>query len=133
MGSLSDEDSVHLNTPPKGRGVCCAIEYCRNPTRSFYAEYICNDCKGNPHEQGCFTLGEDLCGFDPRKILCLRCYDFRKKKQERKLVRERQEFRRAIRKFEREKQAKKEEERAEKIRKRTPFTIAAENAQKKQK
>jgi hypothetical protein len=48
-------------------------------------------------------------------------------------VRERQEFRRAIRKFEREKQAKKEEERAEKIRKRTPFTIAAENAQKKQK
>jgi hypothetical protein len=46
-------------------------------------------------------------------------------------VRERQERRRAVRKFEREKQAKIEAQRKEIIKKRTPFSIAAENAKKK--
>jgi hypothetical protein len=131
MGSLSDEDSVHLNTPPKGRGVCCAKEFCKNRSRSYYTNHKCVICKGHPHEQGCFTLGEIFCRYDPDKVVCLRCDHNQKKKEERRRVRERQERRRAVRRFEREKQEKKEAQRQEKIKKRNPFSIAADNAAKK--
>jgi phosphopantetheine adenylyltransferase len=111
--------------------VCCAQEFCKNRSRSYYNNHKCIVCKGNPHKQGCFTLGEIFCRYDPDKVVCLRCDDIRKKKEERRKLRERQERRRAVRKFEREKQARREEERKEKIKKRTPFSIAAENAKKK--
>jgi phosphopantetheine adenylyltransferase len=71
-----------------------------------------------------------LCRYDPDKVVCL-CCDHNQKKEERQRVREWQERRRAVRRFEREKQEKKEAKRQEKIKKRNPFSIAADNAAKK--
>jgi hypothetical protein len=131
--SDSEEDSVHLNTPPKGKGVCCAKEFCLNRTQSYYPNYKCVVCKGYPHEQGCFTLGEILCAFDPDKVVCLRCKDNQEKREKRKHERERQKRRREWRKWEREKEARVKEERIQKIKKRNPFTIALENAERSKK
>jgi hypothetical protein len=110
----SDDDTVHLDTPPKGRGVCCAGRFCKNPYRSYYASYKCIDCEGHPHEQGCFTLGEQIGRYDKNDPLCLLC-EFKQKEDDRlRPIRERCKL-----------LAKARKEKKEKLKKKTPFTVAA--------
>jgi hypothetical protein len=115
----SEEESVHLDTPPKGRGRCCAAEFCRNPSRSFYPTYQCDKCKGHPHEQGCFVFEESIyVRFDKGKLYCLKCnykmitYEKNRKKRERA-------------KFLKEERERK----AAKLKAKNPFTEAAKYAE----
>ena len=118
----SDEDTVHLDTPPKGRGICCAGQFCKNRHRRFYADRTCIDCGGHPHEQGCFTLGEPFGRFDRNDPRCLLC-DFKEKENER--LRPIREHRKRL--------AKVRKEKKEKLKKTTPFTVAAQVHARKQK
>ena len=121
MSNLSDEDSVHLDTPPKGRGRCCAQACCINPTRHYYPTYVCDSCGGHPHEQGCFEYeGNPFGRFDLSDIICLKCKDDKAKKEKREKEREKRKWRK-----------EEKERKAEKLRKKTPFTVASEYAKKK--
>jgi hypothetical protein len=106
----SEEDSVHLHTPPHGRGRCCAGLFCINPKRTYYLTYTCNRCNRHPHEQGCFIYEGSVYGrFDLGTLLCLQCIE-KKKDDERK-------------RQNREKAAARKEKK-EILKKRNPFTIA---------
>lgn len=113
----SEEDSVHLDTPPRGRGRCCADKFCLHPTRNFYSSTICDTCNGNPHEQGCFLFVESMfTRYDLGDKICLQC----KHKQE----------------VEEKKRKKKEKEDRRRFHKQlfkatNPFTIAANQAKRR--
>jgi hypothetical protein len=115
----SDEDSIHLNTPPRGRGRCCAGLCCINPHRTLYTTYTCHECRGNPHEQGCFLFEGSVYGrFDLGNLLCLQCIENKKEEERKRKNREKVAARK---------------ERKEILRKRTPFTIAKNLAKYRKK
>jgi hypothetical protein len=109
--SNSDEDTDPLDTHPCGLGRCCAGSFCLNPNRSFYRDFVCSGCMGNPHEQGCFEFEDSVyTRFDLGRLFCLKCRH-NNLEEERKRIN-------------REKRAMKKEAK-EIFKKKTPFTIAA--------
>lgn len=93
-GDISDDDSIHLHTPPKGTGRCCAGNLCCHTHSRYFPSGLCFDCGGYAHDKDCIQVGYDGMWMPGKERVCKLCVfrheqdGIRAKEQERRKARE---------------------------------------------
>lgn len=72
-GDLSDDDSVHLHTPPKGCGRCCAGRLCVHTYSRYFPSGMCSVCHGYAHDKDCVQMGYDGLWMPGKDLVCVLC------------------------------------------------------------
>ena len=72
-GDLSDDDSIHLHTPPKGTGRCCAGRFCIHTHSRYFPSGLCCHCGGYAHDKDCAQVGYDGIWQPGKQLVCLLC------------------------------------------------------------
>ena len=72
-GDLSDDDSIHLHTPPKGTGRCCAGCLCVHTHSRYFPSGLCSDCGGYAHDKDCIQVGYDGMWMPGKPSICKLC------------------------------------------------------------
>ena len=72
-GDLSDDDSIHLYTPPKGSGRCCAGRFCLHTRSRYFPSGLCSDCHGYAHDKDCIKTGYAAVWFPDTPLVCMLC------------------------------------------------------------
>ena len=102
-GDLSDDDSIHLNTPPKGAGRCCAGRLCCHTHSRYFPSGLCSDCYGYSHDKDCAQVGYDGIWAPGKWLVCMLCVHKHWTKDEKAKEKERHKNRQETRKFEKQK------------------------------
>jgi len=72
-GDLSDDDSIHLHTPQKGHGRCCAGRLCAHSHSRYFVSGLCSDCHGYAHDKDCAQMGYDGMWLPGKPLVCMLC------------------------------------------------------------
>jgi len=72
-GDLSDDDSIHLHTPAKGCGRCCAGRLCLHSNSRYFASGFCSDCGHYAHDRDCAQMGYDGIWMPGKDLVCKLC------------------------------------------------------------
>jgi hypothetical protein len=100
---LSDDDSIHLHTPPKGRGKCCAGHLCTHPFSRYFESGLCSDCKKYGHDKDCIQVGYDGNWFPGALMVCVLCVQKKQEKDEKAIRREKRKIKDELRKVKKQK------------------------------
>jgi hypothetical protein len=104
-GDLSDDDSIHLHTPPKGRGRCCASRLCMHSKSRYYPSGLCSDCHGYAHDKDCAQIGYDGIWMPGKDLVCVLCVQKHGQNLVKEAAREKRKIKDADRKIINEKTA----------------------------
>ena len=93
-----DESAIHIKTPPKGRGKCCAGVHCVKQSKPYYHSPVCGTCRGICHETGCFVFSFTVGGSEYECLSCKHKREQKAKRAKAKADREHKEVCKKIRK-----------------------------------